>query len=179
MSQALAEATQSDPAGADSAIPAGFVALREPPGFVGVNGPLYIRYQRGIEGQPETNLVQMGFRVEARHCNPMGNLHGGMMATFGDMLLAVSALRKNAVARRHFLPTISLQLDYLSPGRLGAWIQGEAQVLRATRSMVFMQGLVSADGEPAARLSGVLKLGPTFKSMGFDHRAAAPEAPAA
>ena len=164
---------------ADLLVPEGFVALREPPGFVGVNGPLYMRYERGTEGQPQTNLVQIGFRVEARHCNPMGNLHGGMMATFGDMLLAFSANRKNKVARQHFLPTISLQLDYLSPGRLGAWIQGEAQVLRATRSMVFMHGLVTADGEPAARLSGVLKLGATFKSLGFDPKAAASADPAA
>ena len=69
-------------------IPDGFEPLREPPGFVAVNGPLYVRYQRGVEGQPETNLLQLGFRVEARHCNPTGKLHGGMMATFCDMLMA-------------------------------------------------------------------------------------------
>jgi hypothetical protein len=33
-------------------------------------------------------------------------------------------------------------------------------VLRVTRSMVFAQGLVSADGTPAVRVSGIFKLGP-------------------
>ena len=154
-------------------IPDGFEPLREPPGFVAINGPLYVRYQRGVEGQPETNLLQMGFRVEARHCNPMGKLHGGMMATFCDMLMAISAHRKSPAARGHFLPTISLQVDYLAPGTQGAWIQGEAQVLKATRNLVFIQGLVLADGTSAARLSGVMKIGPLFKHLGFDPLSAA------
>jgi hypothetical protein len=36
-------------------------------------------------------------------------------------------------------------------------------MLRTTRSMVFMQGLVSADGEAVARVSGVFKIGPRFE----------------
>jgi acyl-coenzyme A thioesterase PaaI-like protein len=54
-------------------------------------------------------------------------------------------------------------VDYLATSPLGAWVQGEAQLLRATRSMVFMQGLVSADGQPVARTSGVFKIGPRFE----------------
>jgi hypothetical protein len=42
---------------------------------------------------------------------------------------------------------------------LGAWIQGEADVLRTTRNMLFGQGLVTADGEPALRVSGIFKMG--------------------
>ena len=39
---------------------------------------------------------------------------------------------------------------------------GQGQLLRSTRSLVFMQGLVTADGEPVARASGVFKIGPRF-----------------
>jgi hypothetical protein len=42
---------------------------------------------------------------------------------------------------------------------LGAWVQGEAQILRTTRNMLFGQGLVTADGEPSLRISGIFKLG--------------------
>jgi uncharacterized protein (TIGR00369 family) len=101
---------------------------------------------------------QLGFRVEPRHTNPMGICHGGMMASFCDMLLPMSAHRDPAVGFR-FLPTISLQIDYLAMTPLGAWVQGEGQVLRSTRSMVFAQGLVTADGAPVARVSGVFKIG--------------------
>ena len=141
----------SAPAGAD--IPEGFQARRFGEGFVSVNGPLYTRR---IDGR-----FQLGFRVERRHCNPMGICHGGMMATFCDMLLPLSAHVLSDVGKR-FLPTINLQIDYLGPASLGAWVQGEAQVLRVTRSMVFAQGLATADGAPAVRVSGIFKIGPPY-----------------
>ena len=31
------------------------------------------------------------------------------------------------------------------------------------RSLVFMQGVVSADGQPVARASGIFKIGPRFE----------------
>ena len=135
-------------------LPPGFAALPSHGGFIGVNGPLYLRH--------EGALVQLGFRVEERHTNPMGICHGGMMASFCDMLLPLAAHRLVPEIARRFLPTISLQIDYLAPSPLGAWVQGEAQVLRTTRNMVFAQGLVSADGTPVARVSGIMKIGPTF-----------------
>ena len=131
-------------------VPAGFVPLDTMGGFIGANGPLYLRH--------EGPLVQLGFRVEARHTNPLGICHGGMMATFCDMLLPLSAHRKSAEIGHRFLPTISLQVDYLAASPLGAWVQGEAEVLRHTRSLVFMQGLVTADDTPVARVSGIFKI---------------------
>jgi len=41
-------------------------------------------------------------------------------------------------------------------------VQGEADLLKATRSLVFAQGLVTADGVPCARVSGIFKIGPAF-----------------
>ena len=135
-------------------VPAGFEPWPALPGFIVINGPLYQRTHGGD--------YQLGFRVEPRHCNPMQVCHGGMMATFCDMLLPLGAHAQSDAVRGRFLPTVSLQLDYLAPAPLGAWVQGEAQVLRTTRTMVFAQGLVTADGTPAARVSGILKIGPPF-----------------
>ncbi|HMW23613.1 MAG TPA: PaaI family thioesterase [Burkholderiaceae bacterium] len=132
-------------------------------GFIAANGPLFIRR--------EGARVQFGFRVEERHCNIMGQCHGGMMATFCDMLLPLSAHRKSEAVGMRFLPTIGLQIDYLAPVPLGAWVEGEAEVLRVTRSLVFIQGLVNADGVPSVRCSGTFKLGPPF---GDDMPSAAP-----
>ena len=50
--------------------------------------------------------------------------------------------------------------ETLSKTTLGAWVEGEAEPLRITRSLVFAQGLVTADGVPCARVSGVFKIGP-------------------
>lgn len=137
-------------------IPEGFAPLQSGGPFIQHNGPLYLRH--------EGNTVQFGFRVEPRHVNPMNNLHGGMMASFCDMLLPLSVHRKSEQVADRFLPTISLQIDYLAPAPLGAWVQGEAEPLRVTRSLVFAQGLVTADGVPCARVSGVFKIGPAVPS---------------
>mgnify|MGYP003795647759 FL=1 len=157
--------TAAQPPALAPEIPEGFAPRRFGSGFIDANGPLYVKKAGGV--------AVLGFRVEPRHCNMMGICHGGMIATFCDMLLPIAAHALSEELARRFLPTISLQVDYLGPSRLGAWVQGEAQLLRRTRALVFMQGLVSADGEPAARVSGVFKIGP-----GFDD-ALAPRAAAA
>ena len=139
-------------------IPANFAALPVLGDFIAVNGPLYLRH--------EGDLVLVGFRVEQRHTNPMGICHGGMMASFCDMLLPLSVHRKRADVGLRFLPTINLQIDYLAPAPLGAWVQGEAEVLRVTRSLEFAQAVVTADAEPVARVSGIFKIGAPFPGLG-------------
>lgn len=149
----------SGPAAASAAdIPPGFRALPPTSGFIGVNGPLYLRHEPRDGG----DLVQIGFRVEPRHVNPLNNCHGGMLATFCDMLLPLSIHRLSSAVGHRFMITINLQLDYLAAVPLGAWVQGEVEVLRVTRSLVFAQGLVTSDTEPAVRASGIFKIGPPF-----------------
>lgn len=151
------EPTPQSPAAAPTDIPAGFRPFPALGGFIEQVGPLYLRH--------EGELVQLGFRVEQRHANPMGICHGGMMASFCDMLLPLSVQRKSAEVGMRFLPTINLQIDYLGAAAVGAWVQGEAQVLRVTRTMVFAQGLVTADGANAARVSGIAKIGRPFAEL--------------
>ena len=130
--------------------PPGFRAVRVGGNFIAHNGPLFARL---VEGR-----VQLGFRVEPRHVNPLGNCHGGMLATLADMVIPCAAMYRSDQERR-FLPTISLQVDYMGAAPLGAWVQGEGEVLRTTRNMLFGQALVSADGQPALRVSGIFKQG--------------------
>ena len=135
----------AQPAAADAAaVPEGFIVMRMPANpFIDGIGPLY--------GRLEDDRFVMGIRVEQRHCNPMGNCHGGMLATFCDMLLPMAAHRTTAEVRGRFLPTISLQLDYMNGAPLGHWVQGEADILQVTRNLVFSQGLITCDGRVVAR----------------------------
>ena len=139
-------------------VPTGFDLIGIGGEFITANGPLYLREADG--------RVQVGFHVDKRHANGMQICHGGMMATFCDMLLPLCARGLVDGLAETFLPTVSLQLDYLAPARVGTWVEGEGQVLRATRNLVFMQGLVTADGTPVARASGILKIGPAFSDAG-------------
>lgn len=140
--------------GTPAATPPGFHALRMTGEFIAHVGPLYLKR--------DGDNLWVGFRVEKRHTNPMGICHGGMLASFADMLLPLSIHRLSEEVGFKFLPTINLQLDYLAPAPLGSWVEGDVQVLRVTRSLVFAQGLVSADGLPVVRASGIFKIGPPF-----------------
>ena len=162
--------TAAQPPATRVPVPEGFEPGRFGGGFIAANGPLYLKKLDGA--------FVLGFRVEPRHCNMMGICHGGMMATFCDMLLPIAAHALAPDLAQRFLPTVSLQVDYLGPSKLGAWVQGEAQLLRRTRSLVFMQGLVTADGDAVARASGVFKIGPSFDDALAPRAAQAPRAAA-
>lgn len=138
-------------------VPEGFRPVVVGGSFVAHNGPLFGRL---LDGR-----LQLGFRVEERHTNPMGICHGGMMATFADMLIPCAAMYRPDGERR-FLPTISLQIDYMGSAPLGAWVQGEGEVLRTTRNMLFGQAMVNADGVPALRVSGIFKQGALLDQNG-------------
>lgn len=142
-----------------SPTPAGFLAVPIEIGFIGVNGPLFVNVD-----DPKT--LKLGFRVEMRHCNPMKIAHGGMMATFIDMLMPFGIMYETKMAGR-FLPTIHLSQEFLAPAPLGCWVEGTAQTLRTTKNMVFAQCLVTADGAPCGRASGIFKLGPEVAGIGL------------
>ena len=151
--------TTSDTTGPDApgepAVPPGFAPMVMGGEFIRLNGPLYVKRDAG--------RVWMGFRVEARHTNPMGICHGGMMATFCDMLLPVCAHHLDAALEKRFLPTVTLNIEYMAPTPLGAWVEGEGTVLRSTGTLAFLQGTVTANGRQVARASGIFKIGPAFK----------------
>jgi uncharacterized protein (TIGR00369 family) len=132
-----------------NAIPEGFAPFKLLMGFVNVNGPLY--------GKWDGTHLLLGFRVEERHCNPGKVAHGGMLATFADMLLPIAS-RFQSKIDMGFLPTVNLSCDFLSPAPLGAWVEGRAEVVRMTRNLLFAQGLATADGEPCLRANGIFKI---------------------
>ena len=138
-----------------SEIPPGFKPMPMGGPFVAANGPMYVFNEGGV--------VKLGMRIDVRQCNSIGIVHGGWMSTFADMLMPVVFSHNPEVkARNRALPTISLQVDFIGAAHLGAWLEGEAQMLKMTRSLVFAQGLVTADGKTVLRCSGVYKFGPEF-----------------
>ena len=148
--------------------PAGFELVQLGGAFATHNGPLYARWQE--------ERLQLGFRVGTQHVNPGQNCHGGMLGMFVDILISSAAQYQSDIPRQ-FLPTISLQMDFLAGAPLGSWVQGQADILRVTRNLIFSQGLVHADGQPALRASGVFKRGPLLPDSASDHALKLPGMP--
>jgi uncharacterized protein (TIGR00369 family) len=137
---------------APDAVPAGFRPVTIASDFLRLVGPL--------SGRWDGERLRLGFRVEERHVNIARRCHGGMLCTFADMQMAVAPHYQLPEIAGHSFPTISLSIDFISAVALGAWVEGTADVLRATASLVFMQGTATADRIPAIRFSGVYKIGP-------------------
>ncbi len=136
----------------ESSAPPGFLRLPgyDKPVFNNLIGPLWAMPE-GADG------ILYGFRVELRHCNPQEVAHGGLLASFADIVLTGGT---NYVARlSRFVVTVSLATDFLAPARIGAWVQTRPEVLRAGRTTAFAQCLVTADGKPVLRCSGTFNLG--------------------
>lgn len=140
--------------------PTGFVPVQVGGAFATHNGPLHARWHE--------NRLQLGFRVGPQHVNPGQSCHGGMLGMFADILIS-SAAQYQADIPRQFLPTISLQMDFMANAPLGSWVQGQADILRVTRSLIFSQGLVHVDGTTVLRASGVFKRGPLLPDTANDH----------
>jgi acyl-coenzyme A thioesterase PaaI-like protein len=83
----------------------------------------------------------------------MGVVHGGMLATFMDAVLAM-ALRQ--IGRGGV--TVNLSLDYLRMARTGDWVMGESRLLRATTDLAFVEGRAFVGQRDLVRASGVFKL---------------------
>jgi acyl-coenzyme A thioesterase PaaI-like protein len=128
-------------------IPEGFAPKLDAGPFADANGPLFIRHADQA----------LGFEVRREHCNPVNSCHGGWLSAFLNMQMPLIAIRDHDI-RDCFLLTVSLSLDYLASAPIGAWVEGSATVLRCTKSLVFIQGLVSSSQVLLMRGSGVYKI---------------------
>ena len=127
-------------------VPAGFEAAAESETFESFVGPLY---EKRVGEQ-----YICGFRAAPHHGNRRGVVHGGMLFTFADHTLG------NMVWERFGnkpCATITLNVDYLAGARTGDWIECTGTITRETRSLIFIKGQLTIDGQTVMTASGVWK----------------------
>jgi len=86
----------------------------------------------------------VALRVEARHCNFQGILHGGALATFVDMSLGKAV---GAVTGPVPSVTSSLSIDYLGTAAPGDWVETTGRVLRVGKRLIVADCLVHKGGD--------------------------------
>lgn len=109
-------------------------------------GPFYYREQ-------EDGSRVCAMRVEPRHLNGGGMMHGGALMTFADYCLYVFG----ATLGNPHMVTLSLTSDFVGAVPPGALIECTGEVVRSTRSLVFVRGTITTGGETALSFSGILK----------------------
>ena len=127
--------------------PEGFVLSASRGPYSTHNGPYF---HREIQGE----ATEHAFLALPRHANGLGLVHGGMLTSFMDGLLAAAVWR----ASRRSSVTIHLSIDFLHMARVGHWVFGESRVTRLTRDVAFVEGRAHAVGTDVVRASGVFKL---------------------
>jgi acyl-coenzyme A thioesterase PaaI-like protein len=132
----------------EGGIPDGFLPRRAGGPFLEPIGPIFRR--GGDDGSC------FGIRLERRHCNNQSGAHGGMLATFADLVLGIGGTEQ-AGTPGHFI-TVSLVTDYLAQAPIGAWLECRPVLLRRTSRLMFVEGRFEADGTAVLRASGVFSL---------------------
>lgn len=94
------------------------------------------------------------FRAARKHMNAGGVTHGGCLMSFADFTLF-------AIAADHFKEnygaTVAFNCEFIQGSKVGDLIEGRGEVIRAGRSMVFVRGIITANGNPVLNFSGTLK----------------------
>jgi uncharacterized protein (TIGR00369 family) len=127
---------------------AGF-SIVEATGFIQLIGPLW---QRVVGDDLEFALV-----AQDKHHNRRGLVQGGVLMTFADRTCGITAryvMGKQTIA----MATIQFDVHFVESGKIGEVLISRPRVVRATRSLVFVNTEVAVDKRCIAMASGVFKI---------------------
>ncbi|HYD86108.1 MAG TPA: PaaI family thioesterase [Vitreimonas sp.] len=102
----------------------------------------------------EDGRARSAFQPRREHLNGGGTIHGGALMSFADFSLFSIA---HNVLRGAKAVTLTCNCEFLSAGGLDGAVESEGEVLRETRSLIFVRGIVTQLGQPLLAFSGALK----------------------
>lgn len=126
--------------------PEGFRPITSENPFGKAVGPIYEKMEK--------EAWVRGFRVEEKHTNRAKIAHGGALMTFADIVLATAVWEE---LQAPFV-TIQMESQFVSPARVGAWVEGRATITKRTTDLVFVHGLLSVSEKPVLSVSGIFKI---------------------
>jgi uncharacterized protein (TIGR00369 family) len=98
--------------------------------------------------------VRCAFEPRRDHLNGAGSIHGGALMSFADFSLF--SIAHNAL-RGAKAVTLTCNCEFVAAGNLDGWIEAGGEVLRETRSLVFVRGLIAQRERTLLAFSGALK----------------------
>ena len=103
------------------------------------------------------NETHYEFIVEVKemHLNTGKIAHGGFLSTIADTGMGTAAHR---VAGDRRCVTINLDVKFISAGQLGDKLKGKVEILKKTKTLVFINCKISNDKEIVVSASGTWKI---------------------
>ena len=93
--------------------------------------------------------------ITENHLNAAGITHGGFIAAFIDAGAGTAAHRS---ASNSPCVTISLEIKFISPVKLGQELMGKTKIQKKTKTMVFLTCELTTENKIVATASGVWKI---------------------
>jgi uncharacterized protein (TIGR00369 family) len=112
-----------------------------------LSGPFYCR-------RDENGTLQTAFRVENKHLNNSGFVHGGCLMAFADFSLFWIAHQET---RDTPAVTASFNSEFIDSAKEGDMLEARGEIVRAAASLIFVRGLISKARNPILNFSAVLK----------------------
>ena len=126
--------------------PKGFVESHTRGPFTTHNGPFFHK----VEGAHFWH----GLFIQKRHCNSHGQLHGGMITTFADGLMATAVQRANKIRA----VTISLNCSFSGSATVGDWLEGTARQTGLNGGFAYVEADASVGDKNIFSASGIFRL---------------------
>lgn len=109
------------------------------------------RWLNGTLVEVQAGRTVARYVVREDMVNPMQVLHGGTASAILDDLCGLTVF---TLGREFGYTSVNLAIDFLNPARLGDVLTAEANVIRAGRTIIHVEGRISsADGKPIAKCS--------------------------
>ena len=118
------------------------------PGFMKHNGGLLFR----TISEDECEFTTI---INENHLNAAGITHGGFIAAFID---AGGGSAAHKSADQNMCVTISLEIKFISPVKLGQKLVGKTKIQKKTKSMVFLTCELTVENKIVATASGIWKI---------------------
>jgi len=110
------------------------------------SGPFWHRLE-------DDGTIRCAFRVDKKHLNGAGNVHGGCLMAFADYcLFGISGpiLHGPGV-------TVAFSCEFLDAAREGELIEGTGTITRAGGSLIFLRGQLKSGERLVFTFSGTIK----------------------
>jgi uncharacterized protein (TIGR00369 family) len=105
----------------------------------------------------EDGLARVRMMPRHEHSNMRNDVHGGALLGFMDVALFAGA-RGLGVLVAGGAVTLDLSAQFIGGGRIGEPLEARVELLRETKRMLFMRGLVVQEGQPViASFTGTLR----------------------
>lgn len=98
--------------------------------------------------------VRCAFEPRRDHLNGGGSIHGGALMSFADFALFCIAHKELGADKA---VTLTCNSEFLKAGGPDHIVEAHGEVLRATRTLIFVRGLVTQLSQPLLAFSGTLK----------------------